>query len=253
MLKTYRFGGSRGRRPGRRSKGSTAGRSRPESNTELKFDSTRAEPKYLPRLLVCEGYEDSLFFQLLIEAFKLPRFYIEIAGGKNKIGAALSKVRLERTKVWVNLRDIVIVGDNDDSPSARFNDICKQISDVFGGEVAPSAPLMASKTKPRCTVLMVPWTDQEGNLECLCCDAAREADKEVGASVDTFLDLVHSNLWESKSRSGKAWLRANLAARCSDPFVALGDVFHESRNRRLIPITVRDGSFKRIAEVLATF
>jgi hypothetical protein len=223
------------------------------SFTELKSDATKAEPKYLPRLLVCEGYEDSVFFQLLIEAFELPRFYIEIAGGKDKIGAALSKVRLERTKIWVNLRDILVVGDNDDSPRDCFNDICEQINEVFAGKVAPSAPLVATKTKPRCTVLMIPWADQEGNLECLCCDAAREADKGAGASVDAFLDLVHANLWRSKSRSGNAWLRSNLAVRCNDPFVALGDVFNENRYRRLIPITLRDRSFKRIADVLATF
>jgi hypothetical protein len=222
-------------------------------NTEPRSDSTKAESKYLPRLLVCEGYEDSVFFQRLIEAFELPRFYIEIAGGKDKIGAALAKVRLERTKIWVNLRDILIIGDNDDSPRDRFNDICEQINEVFGRKVAPPAPLATTRTKPRCTVLMIPWADQEGTLESLCCDSAREADKAAGASVDTFLDLVHANLWQSKSRSGKAWLRSNLAVRCSDPFVALGDIFDENRYRRLIPITVRDQSFKQIAEVLGTF
>jgi hypothetical protein len=97
---------------------------------------------------------------------------------------------------------------------------------------------------------MVPWTDIEGNLESMCVDAARNADKVVGAHVDSFLALLGGDQWPSPSRFGKAWLRSNLAGRCDvDPFVPLGRVFNEKKHENLIPLG--DASFDRIVAVLS--
>ena len=82
-----------------------------------------AEPKYLPRLLVCEGIKDHLFFERFIETLDLPRFYIVAAHGKNNIGRAIENFRIERSKIWANLRDVLVVGDNDDTDRERFDDI----------------------------------------------------------------------------------------------------------------------------------
>jgi hypothetical protein len=97
---------------------------------------------------------------------------------------------------------------------------------------------------------MVPWADTKGSLESLCVDAARNADKAVGAHVDCFLALLAADKWPSPSRFGKAWLRSNLAGRCSvDPFIPLGKVFNEQRHDNLIPLG--DACFKRIVDVLS--
>jgi hypothetical protein len=201
---------------------------------------------------VCEGQKDHLFFQRFIEVLGLPRFYIAPAHGKNNIGRALDNFRIENTKIWANLKDVVIVGDNDDTKKERFDDICAQVADVEG-LIAPDAPLKPSRSRPRCTILMIPWTETHGTLESLCVEAARKAHAKSATHVDAFLDLAHWATWTSESRRGKAWLRSNLAIRSRDPFVQLGSVFEEPKYRPLIPISRDVESFKRIADVLATF
>jgi len=80
-------------------------------------------------------------------------------------------------------------------------------------------------------------------------DAARDANRNIAGHIDTFMDLIHAERWRNESRFGKAWLRTNLAARCTrDPFIALGKVFNEARHKALIPVD--HSSFDRIADVL---
>jgi hypothetical protein len=96
---------------------------------------------------------------------------------------------------------------------------------------------------------MVPWTNEHGHLERMCVEAARDANKNIAMHVDTFMNLIRAEGWQNQSRFGKAWLRVNLAARCSrDPFIALGSVFAYARHNALIPID--HSSFDRIADVL---
>ena len=203
-----------------------------------------------PRLLVCEGPEDKYFFHRLIHTRELPSFHIWPCSGNGGFANAIRAFRTKRTRQYNALRDILIVADNDDSPSERFSSVCAQIEQVFGLGTRPSAPLLKTHTKPAVTVLMIPWTNMNGHLEKLCIESAQDADKTVAEQVQTFMDLIRANRWDSESRYGKAWLRTNLAARCSrDPFVPLGEVFRESRYHDLIP--VNHSSFDQISDVLA--
>jgi hypothetical protein len=203
-----------------------------------------------PRLLICEGVEDHVFFHKLIEARTLQRFHIQSAGGNTLFANAISQFEIEHTRVFNALIDVLVVADNDDAPKERFDNACAEIEKAFGTKAVPKAPQVASKSKPRCTVLMVPWTDVKGNLESMCVDAAKEADKTIGGHVQTFLAMVKAEAWPSPSRYGKAWLRSNLAVRCEvDPFVPLGKVFREKRHEALIPVT--DKSFNQIATFLS--
>jgi hypothetical protein len=214
--------------------------------------SARAER--LPRLLVCEGAEDKLFFERLITVRQLPWFYIADAKGNGEFAAAIRAFQVSRTADYNSLREILIVADNDDCPRDRFANVRTQIDRVFGTGTAPDAPLQKTpRTATRAaaiTVLMIPWANEQGHLERMCVEAARDADKNIAAHVDTFMDLIRAESWRNESRFGKAWLRTNLAARCSrDPFIALGRVFTEARYNGLIPVD--HSSFDRIAEVLS--
>jgi Protein of unknown function (DUF3226) len=205
-----------------------------------------------PRLLICEGIEDRRFFQRLIEARQLPRFHIQDAGGNSRFSTAISTFEVRQTKAYQGLRDILIVADNDDDPEERFANVCNHIGDKFGAGAAPDAPLKPTIRKPRCTVLMLPWTGENGALETLCMEAAKNADKSVAAHVDGFLACLVAEEWPGRLRYSKAWLSANLAGRCAiDPSIALGKVFNDKRHQRLIP--VEDSSFNRIADFLRGF
>lgn len=205
-----------------------------------------------PRLLICEGREDKFFFERLIEVRNLHRFSIRDAGGRTKFASAINAFRLERPKEFQSLRGILIAADNDDDRRERFQRTCSQIEEVFGPGTAPTQPLQPTRTIPPVTVLMIPWVDRDGHLELLCREAARHANRQIGADVDTFMGLLHSDRWPSDSRRGKTWLRVCLAAACErDPFVPLGLVFRESPYQQLIPVD--HPSFQAIADILAKF
>jgi hypothetical protein len=214
-------------------------------------EESKDKPK-LPRLLVCEGSADHHFFDRLIEVRKLPNFYIVDVGGKSRFGSAIRAFRLERPKTFRLLKDIVIAADNDDRPKERFDSVCAQIIEVLGPDAAPKQPLSKSTSRPTVSVLMVPWVEVHGHLEKLCVNAAREANEMAGAHVDTFLSLLAAENWNSESRRGKAWLQANLAARCErDPCVPLWRIFKDPRFYDLI--SLEHASFNCIVKFLSSF
>lgn len=184
---------------------------------------------FCPRLLICEGYEDKHFFKYLIAARNLPTFRVEDTsnpphdrqGGISKIRRAINGIRVEHPSRFRQLSDILVVADNDEDPDGNFGRVREQIEAALGH--APGQPLQRTEARPRVTILMLPWTGEHGNLEALCCEAARSVDQTTGSHVDHFLALVHADQWLD-TRKGKAWLRANLAARADDPFVTLGNV-----------------------------
>ncbi len=215
-------------------------------------------PKF-PRLLICEGPEDRFFFHRLIQERKLPRFHIWDTGarvghgGNTKFAQALRAFRASRPKTYASLKDIVIAADNDESPQVNFKNVCRQIENVFGDGTAPtSAQQSTTRIKPAISILMIPWTGQNGHLEKLCNDSANDSDKKIGGHVTAFMGLLAASNWKNESRFGKAWLRANLAARCErDPFVPLGVVFEDDRNKDLIPVDHK--SFDPVANFLSSF
>jgi hypothetical protein len=203
------------------------------------------EARY-PRLLVCEGPKDQLFFQHFIHVRGLPRFHIIAANGKDRFGQAIEAYQIRPRTNYPSIGNILIVADNDDDPADRFENVRRQIEDIYPG-TAPDAPLKRSKKSPYCTVLMLPWTDEPGTLESLLREAARAPHKGDAAKVDHFLDSVNADKWKSPTRHGKAWLRSCLAVRCTDPFVPLGEVFRDHQDL----ILLKDKSLDRVAAVLS--
>jgi hypothetical protein len=205
------------------------------------------------RLLICEGYEDAAFLERLITVKGLPQAIIVAAGGNTAFRSALNDFRVSKTKQFNSLEKILFVADNDEDPNGRFVNLCSQIDEVFGKGTAPKRPLEKSPPKrdrrAEISILMIPWEGERGHLEKMCVEAARDANRQIGSHVDTFLDLIVASNWNNESRHGKAWLRTNLAARCEkDPFVALGTVFDDPKYQPLIPVNHQ--SFNRIADVL---
>ena len=141
-----------------------------------------------PRLLVCEGLKDQLFFQHFIHVRGLPRFHIIAANGNDRLGEAIEAYQIQPKSNYPSIGNILIVADNDDDPAKRFRNVCRQIDNVYPG-TAPDAPLKKSKKTPYCTVLMLPWKDEPGTLESILQDAAKAPHKGDAAKVDSFLEL----------------------------------------------------------------
>lgn len=193
------------------------------------------------KLVICEGPEDAAFLQLLLRDRAISGFDVLPANGNGNFRQAMNALRTNSRSYFNKLTDIVIVADNDDSPSARFNAVCDQIRAQFDAAAVPQAPWQTSKRtatrQQAISVVMIPDITSEGHLEALCQLATYDADRKVGAAVNHFLDSLHADKWSSASRRAKAWLRVNLAMRCErDPFVPLGHVFGETKHHHLIPV-----------------
>ena len=209
-----------------------------------------------PRVLICEGPDDVVFFERLIEVWNLPRFHVRHTGkkrlahgGNTQFDNALGL--LKNNDNFAIIKDIVLVSDNDSNKVTSFNTICRQINRSSFGP-SPSKPLERSipaSNMPAMTVIMVPLDENEGTLEFVCQKAARDADRTVGSHVDQFSAVVGADRWPL-SRRGKFWLRTSLAVRASDPFVFLGSVFRDPEHQDLIPIG--HPSFKPIADILSS-
>jgi hypothetical protein len=204
-----------------------------------------------PLVLVCEGNEDKAFFERLIQVRGLPNFHVRTtandrgeAGGNTKFSPALERLRIVRN--FAAVEHILLVTDADDDANRTFKSICNQIENAGFGP-APTSVGEASKARPAITVMTVPVDQQTGCLENILEAPARNADPKTASYVDNFIALVCKNKWTSR-RKAKAWLRVNLAARATDPFVFLGQVFRDSRFGALIPLT--DSSLDQIASVL---
>lgn len=227
-------------------------------NTAQTFATVAKGPTY-PRLLICEGAKDKAFFEFFIETRDLPRFHVldargmgDKSGGITGFARALNAWQVTRDPGFRVVRHILLVADNDETPQENFANVCAQAEKVFGAGSAPTQPEQRTSGLPSVTVLMIPEPGVNGNLETLCVAPAREADRQTAAHVDTFSALVGADIWTSESRKGKMWLRSLLAVRCThDPFVPLGKVFTEQRNRQLIPLG--HASLDRIANLLAGF
>jgi hypothetical protein len=205
------------------------------------------------RLLLCEGPDDAEFFRALIEERNLPAYRVkhngtkaDPTGGNSKFASGL-RAHYELDGPFSR---VLVVSDNDEDPTKSFNSVRSQVEAYFG--FAPNAAGHTLAGPPRLCILMIPWIGVLGNLECLCTDAAKAADKTKASHVDQFSALVGTDKWKSECRRKEMWLRSNLAARSeADPFVSLRNVFSDKKNRGLVPL--REATVKRIADFLIDF
>jgi len=203
-------------------------------------------------LLVCEGEEDKRFFEALIATHNLHHigFCIWPSRGNTKFADAISAFEVERPGVFRQLKAVLLVADKNDSAALRFNQANAEIAKLDGRK-PNAAEMQPSSGIPPIYALMMPTDDDAGHLEAQCYHAAERADAASARHVEAFLAMAGADKWPSKSRWFKAWLRANLAIRCSDPGETLARVFSENKHSGLIPMD--DGAFKKLVDALKTF
>jgi hypothetical protein len=126
-----------------------------------------ARPQRPVRLLVCEGPEDRMFFDRLIDLHAdIPKFFIYDAGGNRAFATALRRFKVEHPREFNSLVGILIVADKDEEPDKNFREACAQIGDALGIGSVPSSPLVKSRRtqtlRAPVTVMMVPlaWISQ---------------------------------------------------------------------------------------------
>jgi hypothetical protein len=137
-------------------------------------------------LILCEGPHDRAFLRALLRQYRITGFQTtdptdlgEQRGGHTYWPQSLN--RIVAAPKAETLRGIVIMGDNDTSPAARFASIAKAVAgtDAVPATQAklpvPQVPGQIAPGPPSVMALMIPATGQTGNLETLCLGPARTA------------------------------------------------------------------------------
>jgi hypothetical protein len=210
-----------------------------------------APPNNTRILLACEGEKDALFFRQFIDQRALHHLGICVwpVRGNSKFRGVIEGFEAEYPQRYRQLRAILIVADKNDTADQRFDDACLQIEQMRGPGSRPISEMLASNgVAPPIFVLMMPTHQDCGHLESQCIHAARRSDPPSAIITDNMMAVAHADAWLSQSRRDKAWLRLNLAIRCSDPFVPLGRIFSETKYQHLIPVS--DAAFAGILAAL---
>ena len=214
--------------------------------------------------MLCEGPSDEAFFRALIKQRKLPEFCIRhTAEGNEKRAGGIDQIDnfLRGVATWEGfdqLTDILIVADNDLTPSENFKKVCDAIDSAKPERLppvnygVPGKPLERAAGTVRVSVLMVPWEGRPGNLESLCLGPAQSASKDVSDCTDAFANCAGVSGWDSETLRAEMKLRSILAVRHQkNPFIGFGKVWTKGGDPKLIPLD--DHAFDAIADVLKGF
>src|SRR5438093_319765 len=106
-----------------------------------------------PRVILCEGQGDGSFFRHLIDHRNLPQFDIFWPSEPSTTHGAVQGYADMLTAFtagngFSNLSGILIQGDNNDNPQAKFQQIQEKIA-TAEGYVSPNAPFVVARANER--------------------------------------------------------------------------------------------------------
>ncbi len=202
-------------------------------------------PEHLPGpfLIIGEGPQDKALLDKLLQHHGIVGFQTGYAGGKDAYETVLGGLKVHRD--FTNLRTIVLLADNDESPLAAFDNVQRQIIGA-GGYGVPGRALEVARSTTNIVVVMLPWESKEGCLETLCLDPALDSHPEIKECITQFSACLNMDAWNITRRS-KALLACTLATACaSDPNTGLRYAWN--RNENLIPLDHQ--SFNQLIDFL---
>jgi hypothetical protein len=190
----------------------------------------------------CEGEGDDAFLKHLIATRSLGNFDVQVAKG-NRFGELLTGLQAAR-----GVERVMIVTDSDDDGPATFKRIQTEIRTA--GLTAPDEPLTLSPGALRVAVMLLPWHDEEGNLEVLCLRAMNERHENVRRCVDQYIACYPAiEAWRPGPQA-QLRVRVMLSTICaSDPNTALRYAW----NRSETCIELTHPCFDRVSTAIRDF
>lgn len=211
-------------------------------------------------LLLCEGKHDKAFFDGLKRTRNLPDFQCEDFGtvsGAKSSGIGELKKALDALPALVgfqSLKRILIAADNDTTPSDSVRRVHQLIeaTQSFGEgrryEIAQT-PLTDTEDSadPKIIILMLPWKDMPGALECLCYEAGKRARPNEAGCVEQFAECAGVTSWTTPTKISKMKLHSLIAVTYQkNP--GLSPAYLWSDMPEAVPLS--DKSFDQIADFL---
>lgn len=203
------------------------------------------------RFILCEGDDDKLFLEALINERSLPRFQIRHTGECSDKGGGVDGFvhalnGIETIVGFDRIRAILLVTDNDTIPRS-FNGMKRRLRTLK--QIPPNSPndrfMICGKPG---AFLMIPDSSTAGDLETLCWPAIVSKWPNAATCVTQFLKCTGADLWTKPSNLNKARLRSAIVGNnVADPYNTLGLLF----KRGILSTT--HSCFDVVAQFLADF
>lgn len=185
-------------------------------------------------LIVGEGKGDAAFVRHLCEArgIDITNFQIEEAGGSGNFEAYVRGLSFRRS--FDRAEGLLVVGDNDDSPDANFNQIRNYLKKAK--LPCPNQRLQVARNGPQgvaVVVMMLPYTvaagPTRGSLDTLLLTSVDDNNAAIGACINAYRACIPGD--RKKNEEDKFRLRCFLAALYpEDPNISLQYALLPSRN-----------------------
>ena len=206
-----------------------------------------------PFLIVCEGYSDARFLEMLLVENGIEEYSIGCPTKKNSSGDGKSGFPTYLNGVTTapnfdNLIGIVIVADNDTNPKMSFRHIQKALATA--GLERPSGPYESiTLVRPFIGTIMIPGNLMEGTMEKILLEAALDGHQDVKKCLEDFSGCSGADTL-SENKKSKMKLQSLIAAYCKqDPATSLAWIWSRDDN----PIPRRNARYDFIVSFLEDF
>ncbi|MDA2933655.1 hypothetical protein MYX82_04870 [Acidobacteria bacterium AH-259-D05] len=194
------------------------------------------------KLILCEGQHDVHFFKALLQVRNIIGYRIACGeikaegSGIDSFGECLNAI--DAGTDFDNVKQLLIVADNDTDPEKQLKKVKNQIRCATGFGV-PARPLRSKKSKdrlPRVTIMMLPWSTDEGCLETLLLGSTyKKGGISLKTSVLKYCKETKAEKWPLPKFS-KLQIRIMLSTMWKkDPYLSLAYAW-SSDPSRLIPL-----------------
>lgn len=198
-----------------------------------------------PVVVICEGPADAKLIKRLIEReqLNLNGFYIHEARGYQNFGTVVTGIAGSSNRM--NLRRLVIVGDNDTDPAGRFDNACNALQRE--GFPIPPEPSQITAGDPSTAIFLIPQAGVIGALETLLVAALLEGHPEVEECLRRLEECpTGCGGWNDVKKS-KMRFQAAVAVTCADdPSAGAAHIWSKAYN----PVNAASTAFNELATFL---
>lgn len=213
------------------------------------------------RFVLGEGADDAECVRSLIDKRNLPLF--DVSPNRDLVDAKGSSVagntgfvtaisQCEPITGFTNVRDVVVLSDNDENPDAAFASVCQQIEAARKGGFLKRVWGKAQKPgekaagDPSVSIWMWPSPGVRGCLETLLWQVMQATHPKEADCVKSACQCSESDLWPI-SKLHKAYVRAFIALACKkNPGTPLGLLWRDCPEF----IDLMDAAFDPVSDFL---
>jgi hypothetical protein len=200
-----------------------------------------------PIYVVCEGPADARLVRRLLEREDLEGFSVNYAKGYEKFAQHIQGLRTSSD--WRKLRRLLIIGDNDTKPAARWQNAQDALTDE--GLPAPDhhADIVhGSHDGPSTGIFMMPSADKFGALETLLVQAILQKHEGLAECLQQLDECPVSDCggWDAVKRA-KMQFQTIVAITCrDDPSAGAAHIWSKRHN----PVPVASPVFDELVAFL---